>query len=83
MSFPMKTLDPFLFCVYHLDHYPAGDASMAAPRHGNGADFNPTADYRMYHGDDIPGKKSMRGFAFLVPAASDVRLPYDTLIRNV
>lgn len=55
MSFPLKTLDPFIFCVYHLDHYPAGDSKMRAPRRGNGADFNPNAPYRMYHGDDIPG----------------------------
>lgn len=55
IGFPMKTLDPFLFCVYHLDHYPAGDAKMRAPRRGNGADFTPTAPYRMYHGDEIPG----------------------------
>jgi hypothetical protein len=24
LSFPFKTLDPFLFCVYHKDNYPAG-----------------------------------------------------------
>jgi hypothetical protein len=54
-SFPFKTLDPFIFCVYHKDHYPAGDDKMQAPRRGNGADFNPTAPYRMYHGDRIPG----------------------------
>ena len=28
---------------------------MEAPRKGNGADFNPNAPYRMYHGDLIPG----------------------------
>jgi hypothetical protein len=55
LSFPFKTPDPFLFCVYHLDQYPAGDKLMQAPRRGNGADFNPSADYRMYHGERIPG----------------------------
>jgi hypothetical protein len=55
LSFPFKTLDPFLFCAYHLDQYPAGDDKMQAPRKGNGADFNPAAPYRMYHGDRIPG----------------------------
>jgi hypothetical protein len=71
LSFPFKTLDPFLFCVYHKDHYPAGhlltqwptishnwfvgDKNMRAPRQGNGADFNPNQPYRMYHGDRIPG----------------------------
>lgn len=64
LGFPFKTLDPFLFCVYHKDDYPAGDSSMQAPRPGNGADFNPKAPYRMYHGDRIPGfpQHPHRGF---------------------
>jgi hypothetical protein len=54
---PYNTLDPFLFCVYHKDAYPAAhDETMEAPQHGNGADFDPSADYRMYHGGRIPGK---------------------------
>ena len=40
LGFPFKTLSPFLFCVYHHDKYPAGDALMRAPRSGNGADFD-------------------------------------------
>jgi hypothetical protein len=55
LSSPFKTLDPFLFCVYHKDEYPEGDEKMQAPRKGNGADFNPKAPYRMYHGERIPG----------------------------
>jgi redox-sensitive bicupin YhaK (pirin superfamily) len=47
---PMPTLDPFLFCVYHQDNYPPGNAAMEAPRRGNGQDFNHSADYRMYRG---------------------------------
>lgn len=43
LSMPFKTLDPFLFCVYHKDYYPAGDGKMQAPRRGNGADFDPNA----------------------------------------
>ena len=43
---PFKTADPFLFCVYHKDNYPAGNAKMEAPKKGNGADFNPSALYR-------------------------------------
>ena len=54
---PFSTLDPFLFCVYHKDAYPAAhDDTMEAPQRGNGMDFNPNQPYRMYHGDKIPGK---------------------------
>ncbi|CAB9499225.1 Pirin-like protein [Seminavis robusta] len=59
------TLDPFLYCVYHKDAYPAAkDDSMEAPRQGDGQDFNPVAPYRMYHGDRIAGfpKHPHRGF---------------------
>eukprot|EP00164_Ancoracysta_twista_P004356 GFYU01005866.1.p1 GENE.GFYU01005866.1~~GFYU01005866.1.p1 ORF type:complete len:402 (+),score=75.95 GFYU01005866.1:134-1339(+) len=61
---PMDTPDPFLFCVFHVDNYPAGDAKMQAPRKGNGADFDPSAPYRMYHGDRVPGfpQHPHRGF---------------------
>lgn len=67
MSGMLNTLDPFLFCAYHVDNYPAGDKQMRAPRRGNGADFNPSADYRMYHGDMIPGfpQHPHRGFETL------------------
>lgn len=81
IGFPMKTLDPFLFCVYHMDHYPAGDAKMRAPRRGNGADFNPTAPYRMYHGDDIPGfpQHPHRGFETLTAVMTGVADHSDSL----
>ena len=61
---PMHTQDPFLFCVYHKDQYPAGNGKMEAPRRGNGADFNPNAPYRMYHGEKVPGfpQHPHRGF---------------------
>ena len=62
---PMPTLDPFLFCVYHVDNYPsAANDEMEAPRYGNGADFDPSADYRMYHGSTIPGFPSHPHFGF-------------------
>ena len=53
LGFPFETADPFIFCVYHNDQYPAGDDRMQAPRKGNGADFNPSAPYRMYHGSSV------------------------------
>ena len=39
---PSPTGDPYLFCVYHKDNYPAGNDKMEAPRRGNGSDFNPS-----------------------------------------
>ena len=67
LSFPAATPDPFLFCVYHKDNYPAGDDKMQAPKVGNGADFDPNAAYRMYHGSRIPGfpQHPHRGFETL------------------
>lgn len=63
----------FLFAVYHLDKYPAGDALMQAPRRGNGADFgNP--DYNMYHGERVPGfpQHPHRGFETITYLRSGV-----------
>eukprot|EP00467_Chlorarachnion_reptans_P019838 CAMPEP_0114500284 /NCGR_PEP_ID=MMETSP0109-20121206/7878_1 /TAXON_ID=29199 /ORGANISM="Chlorarachnion reptans, Strain CCCM449" /LENGTH=348 /DNA_ID=CAMNT_0001677927 /DNA_START=167 /DNA_END=1213 /DNA_ORIENTATION=+ len=64
LSMPFSTPEPFLFCVYHKDEYPAGNEKMEAPRRGTGSDFNPKAKYRMYHGDKIPGfpQHPHRGF---------------------
>ncbi|TPX53084.1 hypothetical protein CcCBS67573_g09756 [Chytriomyces confervae] len=61
---PMETQDPFLFAVYHKDHYPAGDDQMQAPHRGNGSDWSEAAPYRMYHGDRVPGfpQHPHRGF---------------------
>ena len=48
LGFQWPTVDPFLFCVHHLDEYPAGDerfapnASLAGRQIGN--DFVPKDD---------------------------------------
>ena len=62
VSGPFPTPDPFLFCVYHVDDYPADESGgrMEAPSHGDGADFDPSAPYRMYHGDRVPGRGTTR-----------------------
>ncbi len=59
LGFPWQTQDPFLFCVYHLDHYPRGnenlgpEASLEGRNLGN--DFVIKDGWRMYHGTTIPG----------------------------
>lgn len=65
---PWPTLDPFLFCVHHLDTYPVGNEAMgpAASLAGRdiGQDFAGKDGWRMYHGDKIPGfpQHPHRGF---------------------
>jgi quercetin 2,3-dioxygenase len=59
LGFTWETSDPFLFCVHHLDHYPAGNDQMgpAASLAGRnlGQDFTTKDGWRMYHGTSIPG----------------------------
>ena len=63
-----QTLDPFLFCVHHIDLYPKGNdqfgpaASLAG--HDIGQDFENSDGWRMYHGDVVPGfpQHPHRGF---------------------
>ena len=68
LGFQWATADPFLFCVHHLDLYPAGNAqfgpqgSLAGRSIGN--DFEPRDGWRMYHGSTVPGfpEHPHRGF---------------------
>jgi redox-sensitive bicupin YhaK (pirin superfamily) len=59
LGFPWTTLDPFLFCVHHVDAYPAGNEQMgpAASLAGRqlGMDFAGKDGWRMYHGSVVPG----------------------------
>jgi redox-sensitive bicupin YhaK (pirin superfamily) len=68
LGFQWQTIDPFLFCVHHLDEYPAGNHELGpvADLSGRplGQDFEPADGWRMYHGDTVPGFPSHphRGF---------------------
>lgn len=59
LGMPWPTPDPFLFCVHHLDRYPAGNgqfgpkASLAGRNIGQ--DFSYRDGWSMYHGEQIPG----------------------------
>ena len=59
LGFPWTTVDPFLFCVHHVDAYPAGNDQMgpAASLAGRelGMDFAGLDGWRMYHGEVVPG----------------------------
>ncbi|MFO0584380.1 MAG: pirin-like C-terminal cupin domain-containing protein [Anaeromyxobacter sp.] len=59
LGFPWETQDPFLFCVHHLDRYPAGNEVLgpAASLEGRnlGQDFEGKDGWRMYHGARVPG----------------------------
>ena len=65
---PWPTRDPFLFCVYHDDAYPAGNEKLgpAVSLAGRdlGQDFAGLGGWRMYHGKVVPGFPSHphRGF---------------------
>src|SRR5579883_3359748 len=75
LSFPWVAHDPFLFCVFHDDRYPAANESLgpAASLAGRdlGQDFTgPVTDeagWRMYHGTTVPGfpQHPHRGFETL------------------
>jgi redox-sensitive bicupin YhaK (pirin superfamily) len=65
---PWPTPDPFLFCVHHVDAYPAGNANFgpAVSLAGRdiGQDFAGKDGWNMYHGDVVPGfpQHPHRGF---------------------
>ena len=67
-GFPWQTSDPFLFCVHHDDHYPAGNElegpAVSLAGRNLGQDFEGKDGWRMYHGEIVPGfpQHPHRGF---------------------
>lgn len=60
LGHPWQTLDPFLFCVHHLDQYPSGNQNMGIDRQHLsqrqlGMDFSGKDGWSMYHGQEVPG----------------------------
>jgi len=74
-SMHWRTFDPFLFCAYHKDNYPASVGtgsdyySMGVdPKHLEdryiGSDFSEQDGFSMYHGRVVPGFPSHPHFGF-------------------
>lgn len=60
LGFQWPTQEPFLFCVHHLDRYPAGTPDFGPKSEllrgrDLGQDFEPRDGFRMYHGQTVPG----------------------------
>ena len=59
LGFPWATIDPFLFCAYHDDAYPAANAGMgplsSLAGRAIGQDFSRKDGWSMYHGEEVPG----------------------------
>jgi hypothetical protein len=68
LGFQWPTIDPFLFCVHHLDRYPRANGCFGpnARLDGRtlGSDFEGVDGWRMYHGQTVPGfpQHPHRGF---------------------
>lgn len=68
LGFPWACSDPFLFCVHHVDAFPAGNDQLG-PKPGLsgrrlGEDFDGKDGWNMYHGLEVPGfpQHPHRGF---------------------
>ena len=68
LDFQWPTVDPFLFCVHHLDLYPEGNEHLGPvatlEARDLGMDFAGADGWRMYHGHVVPGfpQHPHRGF---------------------
>jgi redox-sensitive bicupin YhaK (pirin superfamily) len=68
LGMPWQTADPFLFCVHHLDRYPAANDHMGPVAsltvRDIGMDFSGAEGWSMYHGSIVPGfpQHPHRGF---------------------
>ena len=88
LGFPWEGLDPFLFTVHHLDHYPEGsddDLGPVAPLMGRnlGSDFSYLSGWSMYHGVRVPGSPSTHTAGLdRDGGASGLRRPFGLPRRN-
>lgn len=52
LATPWQGLDPFLFAVHHVDHYPAGDGRLGIKPEDRTKE---SQGWQMYHGQHVPG----------------------------
>ncbi len=67
LGFPWDGLDPFVFTVHHVDHYPEGNDALGPEQTAGrnlGSDFSYQDGWSMYHGMAVPGfpQHPHRGF---------------------
>lgn len=68
LGFPWDGLDPFIFTVHHVDHYPEGNDALGPVDsllgRNLGSDFSYQNGWSMYHGVAVPGfpQHPHRGF---------------------
>lgn len=84
---PWKTLDPFLFCVYHNDQFPKGVDGTMGPERSQlrgrhlGSDFSYQDGWSMYHGMKVPGfpQHPHRGFETITVPMTGLVDHFDSL----
>lgn len=60
LGFHWETKDPFMFCAFHQDQFPRGEANQGPAKEALkgrflGNDFQKKDGWRMYHGQEVPG----------------------------
>jgi redox-sensitive bicupin YhaK (pirin superfamily) len=58
IEFSLRTQNPFVATMYHVDHYPAGDGKLGPvikKQYNYDGDFGTKADWHMYYGENVPG----------------------------
>lgn len=58
IAFSLKTQNPFVATMYHVDHYPKGNGKcgpIVGKPYSRDGDFGSNSDWHMYYGTDVPG----------------------------
>ena len=69
LQMPWVTLDPFLFCVHHLDNYPEGDGNLGIVDSLEGRNV----------GSDFSGKGTVGPCIMEVPSQAFLLIPIEDL----